>query len=216
VENKMFGRKKKDSNSDLIDRIEGQKVVQEYKEIAADIQEAIRKSDGIEEPVKTIKGNGSNGKKSKEAVQETVPIPEVKAEKPAAKAKIPEPVKAKSTNENLDEELQRQALIEEQEFERQIPASGYLLNVKEKHLPQATVLDSGQVLSFALGNMQENMLNSSRTKSLFALFAKDMMEMSISIKGLGREQAIMVRQQDADKGAGLNIRSDLSGRPGAL
>jgi hypothetical protein len=209
----MFGRKKKDDNIlELQQRIEGQKVIQGYEEVAADIREAIRKSDGAAEPVKTAKSNGGNGKKPKEAVQETVPVADLKA----AKAKYAEPVRPKETEADLAEQLRAQAIIEEQETERMIPGNGYLLNVKDKHLPEATVLDNGQVLSFALGNMQENMLNSRRTESLFAMFSKDMMRMNISIKGLGREQAIMARQQDADKGAGMNIRSDLSGRPGAL
>jgi hypothetical protein len=83
-------------------------------------------------------------------------------------------------------------------------------------LPESTVLDRGEVLSFALGNMQENMLNPNRTESLFALFAKDIMRMNISVKGLAREQALMARQQDADKGATMNTLRDLTGRPGAL
>jgi len=128
-----------------------------------------------------------------------------------------EPVIEKSSTKNdLAQELEFEKHRTQQERDNKIPGYGWLFGIEEKFLPESTVLDRGEVLSFALGNMQENMLNPNRTESLFALFAKDIMRMNISVKGLAREQALMARQQDADKGATMNNLRDLTGRPGAL
>jgi hypothetical protein len=128
----------------------------------------------------------------------------------------PEPVIAKTTQEDLDKELENQEKRMAAERDNKIPGYGWLFGIQDKFLPESTVLDRGEVLAFALGNMQENMLNPNRTESLFAMFAKDIMRMNVSVKGLARDQAIIVRQQDADKGATMNTLRDLTGRPGAL
>lgn len=152
---------------------------------------------------------------------------EVKAEKPKAKAK---PVKAaepviepeakeimmKPMQDDLDKELAHEEKRAAMERDNKIPGYGWLFGIQDKFLPESTVLDRGEVLAFALGNMQENMLNPNRKESLFALFAKDIMRMNVSVKGLARDQAIIVRQQDADKGATMSNIRDLTGRPGAL
>jgi len=128
-----------------------------------------------------------------------------------------EPVIEKNNTKNdLAQELEFEKQRNQQERDNKIPGYGWLFGIDERFLPESTVLDRGEVLSFALGNMQENMLNPNRTESLFALFAKDIMRMNISVKGLAREQALMARQQDADKGATMNTLRDLTGRPGAL
>ena len=128
-----------------------------------------------------------------------------------------EPVIEKNNTKNdIAQELEFEKQRNQQERDNKIPGYGWLFGIDERFLPESTVLDRGEVLSFALGNMQENMLNPNRTESLFALFAKDIMRMNISVKGLAREQALMARQQDADKGATMNTLRDLTGRPGAL
>jgi len=128
-----------------------------------------------------------------------------------------EPIITKNNTQNdLAAELELEEKRKKSERDDRIPGYGWLFGIDDKFLPESTVLDRGEVLSFALGNMQENMLNPDRTESLFALFAKDVMRMNISVKGLAREQALMARQQDADKGATMNTLRDLTGRPGAL
>jgi len=144
-------------------------------------------------------------------------------DKPIKQAK-PEPVKASEApaqpvnkqKDDLGKELEFEKQRNQQERDNKIPGYGWLFGIEEKFLPESTVLDRGEVLAFALGNMQENMLNHNRKESLFALFARDIMRMNISVKGLAREQALMARQQDADKGATMNNLRDLTGRPGAL
>jgi len=160
--------------------------------------------------------------KLKRRIESQADVKPAEAEKPK-KSKSPqveqpiEPVIEKSSTKNdLVQELEFEKHRTQQERDNKIPGYGWLFGIDERFLPESTVLDRGEVLSFALGNMQENMLNPNRTESLFALFAKDIMRMNISVKGLAREQALMARQQDADKGATMNTLRDLTGRPGAL
>lgn len=150
---------------------------------------------------------------------ESKPESKLKAEaKSKAKAVEPEPIiePVKSIQNDLEKELEYEEKRAAAERDNKIPGYGWLFGIQDKFLPESTVLDRGEVLAFALGNMQENMLNPHRTESLFALFAKDIMRMNISVKGLAREQAIIVRQQDADRSATMNNIRDLTGRPGAL
>jgi hypothetical protein len=160
--------------------------------------------------------------KLKRRIESQADVKPAETEKPkkskAAQVEQPvEPVIEKSSTKNdLAQELEFEKQRNQQERDNKIPGYGWLFGIDERFLPESTVLDRGEVLSFALGNMQENMLNPNRTESLFALFAKDIMRMNISVKGLAREQALMARQQDADKGATMNTLRDLTGRPGAL
>jgi len=163
--------------------------------------------------------------KLKRRIESQADVKPAEIEKPkkgkASQSKQPdgtvEPVIEKSNTKNdLAQELEFEKYRNQQERDNKIPGYGWLFGIDERFLPESTVLDRGEALSFALGNMQENMLNPNRTESLFALFAKDIMRMNISVKGLAREQALMARQQDADKGATMNTLRDLTGRPGAL
>lgn len=158
-----------------------------------------------------------NPDKSKDKLKDKLkdkPVKQVKSEPVKASETPAQPVIKQK--DDLIKELEFEKLRNQQERDNKIPGYGWLFGIEEKFLPESTVLDRGEVLSFALGNMQENMLNPNRTESLFALFAKDIMRMNISVKGLAREQALMARQQDADKGATMNNLRDLTGRPGAL
>jgi len=161
-----------------------------------------------------VKENPDKAAKNKPAKQQAKPTaakPEPSVEKDEAA-----PPAVSRLQDDLEKELKFEEYRNRQERDNKIPGYGWLFGIEEKFLPESTVLDRGEVLSFALGNMQENMLNPHRTESLFALFAKDIMRMNISVKGLAREQALMARQQDADRGATLNNLRDLTGRPGAL
>jgi len=160
-----------------------------------------------------VKENPDKAAKNKPAKQ-TKPAA-AKPEPPVEKNEAAPPV-ASRLQDDLEKELKFEEYRNRQERDNKIPGYGWLFGIEEKFLPESTVLDRGEVLSFALGNMQENMLNPHRTESLFVLFAKDVMRMNISVKGLAREQALMARQQDADRGATLNNLRDLTGRPGAL
>lgn len=210
----MFGFRKKDLlNLDLEKikhSIESQKV-----EMPAAKPVAVKEKEPIEEgsaPAASKAKSNGNGKKPKEAVRETVVMSETEASKPS----IPMTPK-ENPQDDLDKELEYQRQQREMEEEAKIPGNGWFLGeIKDKHLPMQTVLDRGEVLTFALGNMQENMLNAGRTDSLFKSFARDIMQMNISIKGLGREQSLLARQQDADRNATTSNIRDLMGKPGAL
>lgn len=170
-------------------------------------------------PVEAVKpATGGNGKKNGNRHKDGAGSPfsgTVPMGSQDTTPKYQEPA-ARANKDDLEAELKHQKLMQEIEQEAKIPGNGWLFNIKDKHLPEATVLDRGEVLAFALGFMQENMLNEGRTESLFASFAKDVMRMNVSVKGLSREQGLMARQQDADKNATLNTAKDLMGRPGAL
>ena len=144
-------------------------------------------------------------------VKTKVKQPEVKI---VAEPEVTQPV---SKNKNdLAKELEFEKVRKQEERDNKIPGYGWLFGIEDKFLPESTILNRGEVLAFALGNMQENMLNQNRTESLFALFAKDIMRMNIAVEGTARKDALMARQQDADKGATMNNLRDLTGRPGAL
>lgn len=199
-----FGKKKNekplpDTLLDLRKRIEGQ---------ASNISTVEENKKANNKPKNSNKSNG-NGKKPKEAIEQTIPMENVKSKKP-------DDINISNTETDLEKEMEYQRLQAEIETEAKIPGNGWLFNIKDKHLPESTVLDRGEVLAFALGNMQENMLNPRRKESLFAMFSKDIMRMNISIKGLAREQALMARQQDADKNATMSSVRDLMGKPGVL
>jgi hypothetical protein len=213
----MFGFRKKDLlNPDLDklkNRIEGQRMeMPKAKPVAVKEKEPVIEEQ--EQPIPATakaKGNG-NGKKSKEAIKETVIMSEAEGAKPSI------PITPKEgAIDDLEKELEYQSKQRELEEEAKIPGNGWFLGeIRDKHLPMQTVLDRGEVLTFALGNMQENMLNAGRTDSLFKSFARDIMQMNISIKGLGREQSLMARQQDADRNATTSNMRDMMGKPGAL
>lgn len=196
----MFGKKKKDNEivESMRQRIESQRVVM------APAAEPPPVEITDEKPAK----HKGNGKKSKEDAQNTVPVPEV-TETPITSEKQP----AKDNMDKLAMQLKEQHRIEELEAEKGIPGYGWLFAIKDKHLKESCIIDRGQQLTLALGFMQENMLNQNRTESLFTLFAKDMMRMSVAVEGKARDQGIMARQQDADKNATLSYGRDLVGNP---
>ena len=181
-----------------------------FKKNKKDNTEALEKLKQRIEAQSNIKENPD---KSKDKLKDK-PVKQVKSEPVKASETPAQPVNKQK--DDLGKELEFEKQRNQQERDNKIPGYGWLFGIEEKFLPESTVLDRGEVLAFALGNMQENMLNSNRTESLFALFAKDIMRMNISVKGLAREQALMARQQDADKGATMNNLRDLTGRPGAL
>jgi len=160
-----------------------------------------------EKAQQSVKGNGH---KPEDDIPNEQPA---NNESPLNELPLDEKEAMKSQQDEEDRQRAIEDEIEEKEYERQMPGYGYLTAVKDKHLPQSTVLDKGQVLTFALGYMQEDMLNPERSDSLFVGFAKRIMRMNISVGGLGREQILEARQQDSDKGATLNMQSDLRARP---
>jgi hypothetical protein len=104
----------------------------------------------------------------------------------------------------------------------QIPGYGWMFGIDKEHLPEMSVLHPGQEVIIASGNMQENMLDPKRDYALWDRWIEDIMRLSISaapsgtipgIGGLGREQAILARQQDADRNATNNFESGMQGKP---
>lgn len=225
----MFGMRKKDqldsSAEEMLNRINSQKVIMPEAKKATSVKEPIVEEKITENPVReTVKSKSNgNGKKAASELHDTVPITEAKAVKPIIPTTSKVPIKQEltenmnNTQDDLEKELEYQRLQHEIDEEARIPGNGwYLGQVRDKHLPMMTVLDRGEVLTFALGNMQENMLTQSRTDSLFRSFARDIMQMNISIKGRGRDDAAIARQQDADKNVTTNNIRDLTARPGSL
>ena len=139
------------------------------------------------------------------ATVENSPAPEDKVAAPAVTVQT---VPIESERER-DERIAREE--EEREQEKHIPGFGIIVGTKKKFLPEATSIDKGQALTIALGRMQENMLNPDRTESLFDLFAEDIMRLQKSVDHFSLDQYLLARQQDADKNATINTRSDLLG-----
>lgn len=156
-------------------------------------------------------------KARKAPVQKPATAPDIeKAAEVPAKAEAAKPVKpivaetypVESNREREEREAREE---EERQDEKHIPGFGIIVGTKKKFLPEATNIDKGQALTIALGRMQENMLNPDRTESLFDLFAEDIMRLQKSVDHFSLDQYLLARQQDADKNATINTRTDLLG-----
>ncbi len=115
------------------------------------------------------------------------------------------------------EERKRQEIedirrFEEEESERSIPGHGYLVNVKPKHLAQSTRLNEREILLFAIAKAQDSVLDPNRTQSVASLIMQNIMENKISLNGLGREETLAARQQEAEKAAEAAAKGALLGR----
>ena len=115
-------------------------------------------------------------------------------------------------------EEDKQAAEEEKELERmreeaeeaKIPGSGYLFNVKKKHLPEATRLNEREIFTFGVGAVQDAVLDLNRKDSVFDIFASTIFRLKISAGGKGREENIAVRQVDAEEKAN-SARGSMNG-----
>jgi hypothetical protein len=141
--------------------------------------------------------------------------------------KLEDVIKGNGHNPDADEQLQekaaeeKQAAEEEKELERmreeaeeaKIPGSGYLFNVKKKHLPEATRLNEREIFTFAVGAVQDYVLQRTEAKeaeSVFEKFSNSIFRLKISAGGKGREENIAVRQVDAEEKAN-SARGSMNG-----
>jgi hypothetical protein len=144
---------------------------------------------------------------------------------PKMGAPIEEAIKGNGHNPDADEqamsdkvEEDKQQAEEEKELERmreeaeeaKIPGSGYLFNVKKKHLPEATRLNEREIFTFGVGAVQDAVLDLNRKDSVFDIFASTIFRLKISAGGKGREENIAVRQVDAEEKANAS-RGSMSG-----
>lgn len=129
----------------------------------------------------TVKGNGHDPVADEQAVADKAEEERVQAEE--------------------DKELER---MREEAEEAKIPGSGYLFNVKKKHLPEATRLNEREIFTFAVGAVQDYVLQRNDDKvveSVFEKFSNSIFRLKISAGGKGREENIAVRQVDAEEKA---------------
>lgn len=104
-----------------------------------------------------------------------------------------------------EEELNR---MREEADEAKIPGSGYLFNVKAKHLPEATRLNEREIFTFAVGNVQDYVLRRTDYKdarecqrSVYEEFRDGVFRLKIALNGKGRDENVAVRQVDAEEKA---------------
>ncbi len=146
-------------------------------------------------------------------IPERIATPIMTAELPKVEE---ETVKGNGHNPDVDEQIlqdkkeeEQQKKEEEEELERmreeaensKIPGSGYLFNVKKKHLPEATRLNEREIFTFGVGAVQDAVLDLNRKDSVFDIFAANIFRLKISAGGKGREENIAVRQVDAEEKA---------------
>jgi len=108
--------------------------------------------------------------------------------------------KEEEEKRQAEDEAELQRMREEAE-EAKIPGSGYLFNVKKKHLPEATRLNEREIFTFGVGAVQDAVLDLNRKDSVFDIFASHIFRLKISAGGKGREENIAVRQVDAEEKA---------------
>ena len=142
-----------------------------------------------------------NGHKETEELAATVE-PEAKAE--------PAPTGDSATPPQVELVSSKVAEYEEMDSEREIPGNGFLFNVKEKHLPEATRLNEREIWSFAVGEVQDAVLDTNRTESVFKILESRLMRNKISLGGDGRTEYVTTMQLKAEEKAEQG--GDLFGR----
>jgi len=89
--------------------------------------------------------------------------------------------------------------FEEKEMDKDIPGKGYLFHVKKKHLPEATRLNDREIIGFSVGEVQQAVLDHSRTESLFDIFKNGVFQKKIAFQGEGRKENIILHQLSAEE-----------------
>jgi len=124
---------------------------------------------------------------------------------------FPDRDNGKESTALLDESAEYQKFAEE-EAEKEIPSSGYLFASKDKYLPEVTRLNEREIFAFAVGDVQDAVLDPDRTKSVYQIFKLSAMRNKIGFEGKGREEHIVIKQQEAEKEADAASRGALFGR----
>lgn len=111
------------------------------------------------------------------------------------KAKAEEESKRPSiTQEQINE-------IEDRELDKNIPGRGHLFHVKKKYLPESTRLNDREIMSFAIGDVQQAVLDHDRTESVFEVLKNSLMVYKISREGDGRKESIVLHQLTSEEKA---------------
>ncbi len=66
-------------------------------------------------------------------------------------------------------------------------------------MPESSRLNDREIISFAIGVTQREMLNIRRTESLFEVFMNSVLRFKISQGGDGRKEHIVLHQLDTDQ-----------------
>lgn len=90
-------------------------------------------------------------------------------------------------------------VFEERELDRQIPGRGHLFHVKKKHLHESTRLNKKMIMAFAIGDVQQAVLNHTRTESVFEILKNAIMGYEISEDGEGRKESIILHQLTSEE-----------------
>lgn len=96
------------------------------------------------------------------------------------------------TTEELD-------AFEEQEENKDLAGKGYLSQVRDKNLPEATRLNDREIMGFGVGMVQQDAINPKRTEPILTLFIKHIFRMKISREGEGRKEAIILHQLSTEE-----------------
>lgn len=102
-------------------------------------------------------------------------------------------------NGGLTKEELRQ--FREEEAAKAIPSHGFMFGVQDRYLPEATELNEREVFAFAVGDVQDAVLDPNRTESVFGIFKNKSMRNKISLNRKGRDEHVVLKQQEADRDA---------------
>jgi hypothetical protein len=80
-----------------------------------------------------------------------------------------------------------------------IPGDGFLFNIKEEHLPEASCLNERQVATFSIGDCQNASLDPDRTQSIFEIYRNRIMRYNISLNRDGRGEYVTIKQLTAEE-----------------
>jgi hypothetical protein len=113
-----------------------------------------------------------------EDIQEPPPMV-IESKRPEAEVKKPEVI---------DEEEEEETYDDHDEESGNIPGKGFMFAVKDDNLPEATRLTPKATQSYAVNYVQDEVLKTGRTKSVFELYSHRKMKLNISEDGQGRDE----------------------------
>jgi len=91
------------------------------------------------------------------------------------------------------------------EGSKEIPGSGFFFNVQDKFLPESSRLTERQIQCFAVGDVQQQVLNTNRKKTVYEIFRDQYLRYEISANGEGRAEfstLVQLKQDEANRRKG--------------
>jgi hypothetical protein len=91
-------------------------------------------------------------------------------------------------------EIEAMQKARDQEHKKDMPGYGYLIGAEDELLDEMTILNTREVLLFAVGDTKDEMINPDRTEGIAKIFRRRIKKYKISDQARGRDDMIDARQ----------------------